>query len=469
MKALSLDTVVSVMNGRLIHKTAKPILTEDHQINIHKVVIDSRKVAKGDMYVAIVGERVDGHDYIEKAASAGACIVLAANASKVPEGIMAIIVEDVIEALGQFAAYYRSRLTIPFIGITGSVGKTSTKDMIASILSTSYKVHKTAGNYNNHIGLPLTILGIDEDVDVAVVEMGMNHFGEIDYLANILKPDIGVITNIGVSHIEFLGSKEGILKAKSELLPHVAKEGKIILNGDDDLLMTLRGQYENQLMTYGKGASCDCVLEPLSSSGIGQKARIISNKDTYDIEVAYVGQHLLFNALAGVIIAEHYNINKEDIIEGIKNFKASKMRLEEFNVDGRIRIIDDAYNASVESMESAMVTLVDMKRQGERSVAILGSMFEMGDYTKEGHEIVGQKVADIKPDCLVVIGLEGKYIYKAALDAGYDKVSHYYETKEEFIAYMMDILSTDDLVLLKASRGMAFEVIREEIIERYRK
>lgn len=462
MKRIALKQMIEAMDGRLVG------YEDDKEICVEKVVIDSRKASEDAMYVAIVGERVDGHDYIKSAFDNGAVLALAEDEAKVPEGYPTILVNNTVIALGKLAAYYRTMFDIPFIGITGSVGKTSTKDMIASILSTKYKVHKTDGNYNNDIGLPLTLLGLEREHEVAVIEMGMNHFGEIDYLANILKPDVGVITNIGISHIEFLGSREGILKAKSEMLPHVSEQGLIVLNGDDDMLKTLTNKYGRRMRTFGHEESCDCRIVNHVHFANGQHIDISTTKKVYHMDVDYPGEHLLFNALPGVVIAEHYGLDEASIVKGIKGYKPSKMRLQQYDVNGQIRILDDAYNASVESMESAMKTLLAIKRDDERAVAILGSMFEMGDYAESGHSSVGQKVAQIKPDILLTAGEEAKIIYNSAIQNGFSSDRAYcFEDRDSLVDVIDDIVKKGDLILLKASRGMMFEKIREHLIRKF--
>lgn len=464
MKEIALEQIREAVNGTWLNETYISDST------ICSVVIDSRKIAKNDLYIPIVGEQFDGHDFIKQAFELGALVVLSHSPKKVPDTCPAIIVKDTKQALGKLAKYYRTLFSIPIIGITGSVGKTSTKEMLASILSKKYKVHKTAGNYNNDIGLPLTLLELNVSHEVAVIELGMNHFGEIDYLADILKPTIALITNIGVSHIEYLGSREGILKAKAELLPHVSCDGLVVINGDDYYLKTLNIERVNTVLNYGISKGVDCLLGgiyPLEQGG--QSMHATTKKDIYDIKVDYPGEHVLQNALGGILIAEYLGLNKSEIIEGIIEYTPAKMRMNILTVKDQIRIIDDAYNASVESMESALKTLGKIKGPTERTVAVIGSMFEMGTYSKEGHILVGTYVAKYEPDILVVIGKEGKWIYEGAIEAGYNKYAHYFRTQNEFLEQIDTIIYKNDLVLLKASRGMVFENIRDILIRKYEK
>jgi len=463
MKRISFEQMTNAVEGMFINKAS---LKEKY---INRVIIDSRQIHKNDLYVPIVGERFDGHDFIKEAIESGAICVFSSSIEAVPQDFPAIIVKDTKKALGHLAAFYRQQFTIPFIGITGSVGKTSTKEMLASILETKFKVHKTDGNYNNDIGLPLSILSLEPETEVAVIELGMNHFGEIDYLADLLKPEIGMITNIGVSHIEFLGSQEGIFKAKTEMLPHIKQDGLIVVNGDDPYLKTLKLQYGRRIKTYGYGEGNDCCVVNYQVLDKGrQKMTAATDQGIYSMLVDYPGEHILFNALGGILIGEHLGMEKENIIKGILNYAPAKMRLNEYKIGNRLRIIDDAYNASVDSMGGALKTLNALKEAGERSVAILGSMFEMGSYAQEGHEQVGHQVIESRPDVCILIGKEAKWTYDIVTRFEAEAITtYYYENLEAFLALIEDHIIDHDIVLLKASRGMAFEKIREALMRKF--
>ncbi|MDF1616845.1 UDP-N-acetylmuramoyl-tripeptide--D-alanyl-D-alanine ligase, partial [Petrocella sp. FN5] len=462
-KRISIEQIAKAVEGTFIHKE---FLKQGY---INRVIIDSRQVQKNDLYIPIVGERFDGHDFINEANRAGAICVFSRSGEEVPKDVPAIIVKDTKKALGDLAAFYRQQFTIPFIGITGSVGKTSSKEMLASILETKFIVHKTDGNYNNDIGLPLSILSLESDAEVAIIELGMNHFGEIDYLASILKPEIGVITNIGLSHIEFLGSQEGIFKAKTEMLPHIQQEGLIVVNGDDAYLRPLKNQYGRRVKTYGYDEENDgCVVNYQVLDEGRQKMTVASDRGIYSLTVDYPGEHILLNAVGGILIGEYLGIEKENIIKGIQKYEPAKMRLNEYNIGNRLRIIDDAYNASVDSMTGALKTLGALKKTTERSVAILGSMFEMGSYSKKGHEQVGHKVVESRPDVCILIGEETKWTYDVVRRFGGEVIqTYYYNNVEEFLESIEEHILDYDIVLLKASRGMAFEKIREALIGKF--
>lgn len=460
MKALTLDQILEAVGGRC--------LGDPLAMAIDRVATDSRQVRPGDLYVPIVGERFDGHDFIDSAFKAGASLVFTHKAMPLEPGQCGVLVQDTKLALGSLAAWYRRRFDIPVIGITGSVGKTSTKEMIAAILSTKYKVHKTSGNYNNDIGLPLTLLGLEEDHEVAVIEMGMNHFGEIDYLAGLAEPTIGMITNIGVSHIEFLGSRQGILKAKTELLPHIRKGGKVILNGDDDLLLGVTETFEAKKYHYGASAKFDSTMtdHQVTEAG-GQQMTATTPKATYDIAVDYPGEHILHNALGGILIGEWLGLSKKEIIEGIGGYQPTGQRLKLMHLKEGVTLIDDAYNASVDSMGSALKTLQSLSG-GRETLAILGSMFEMGDYAEEGHRAVGALVATHKPHRLFAVGEEGKWVVAGAVDSGYPAAQiAYFPTQAALLEVVKEQVDPNTTVLLKASRGMHLEQTRDKITERY--
>ena len=461
MKRISLENIIRAVDGQLIGQ----ITSLDGYVK--RVVTDSRSVQSGDLYIAIVGERFDGHDFLQQAFESGALVALTSKETLGLAGCT-IKVDDTRLALGKLAAYYRSLFDLPVIGITGSVGKTSTKEMMASILEQKYRVHKTSGNFNNDIGLPLTLLGLEDEYDVAVVELGMNHFGEIDYLGNILKPTIGIIANIGVSHIEFLGSREGILKAKCEMIPHISSKGCLILNGDDQRLRSVKDTNGIKTLYYGQEERFDCTMVNHHLIDQGQKITVSTKTAIYAFEVAYPGAHILHNALACILVAEELGLSKEAIIRGIKSYTPAGMRLNTYTLKEGITLIDDAYNASVESMESGLKTLRDMTLEDKQRVAVLGSMFEMGDYARQGHLDVGALTVKYGVDQLLTVGKEAKWINEGALKAGMPKamVDHFDEQKA-LIEALGRFNLEKSVILLKGSRGMHLEKTRDYLIESF--
>lgn len=463
MKHISLENIISAVDGTLIGhaKTMNGY--------VKNVVIDSRLVGAGDMYIPIIGERFDGHDFIEEAFKAGA--VLAFTSKEIDEASIErclIHVEDTKIALGKLAAYYRRLFDIPIIGVTGSVGKTSTKEMMASILEQGFNVHKTLGNFNNDIGLPLTVLGIDPSHEVAVIELGMNHFGEIDYLANILQPTIGMIVNIGVSHIEFLGSREGILKAKCEMISHIMPGGTLILNGDDDLLVQMTPPHGLKTMYYGREQKFDCTMMNHQLLDDQQIMTVATQDHIYKIQVDYPGVHMLHNALGCMLIGEKLGLGREAIIAGVQAYKPAGMRLNTYKLKDGVTLIDDTYNASVDSMESALETLGDMKSNYAHSMAVLGSMFEMGDYARKGHLEVGEMVAKCGLELLVTVGKEAKWIREGAVKAGLlQKNTYHFEEQDDLINVISKLTQENTVLLLKGSRGMHLERTRDYLIESF--
>lgn len=463
MKKVSIQHIANAVKGKIINEN------KWRDITLEGVSTDTRTIEENQLFIPLKGENFDGHNFIDKAYSEGAILSFTEDENLIKEDKVAILVEDTFIALTNFAKYYRSLFNIPIVAITGSVGKTSTKEMIYSMLSTSYNVHKTSGNYNNEIGVPLTLFKLEEYHDIAVIEMGMNHYGELHRLSELVRPSIAVITNIGVSHIEYFGNKDGILKAKEEILDYLEKDGLIIINGDDKYLQKLISKYGNMIRTYGVNKSNECILDEYKSKNDeGQKVIVKSNSNIYDIEVDYIGKHILLNSLAGIIICELFNMSKHKIIEGIKNYKPEKMRLNISKLKDNITLIDDCYNASVDSMKSAIETLISIKNNNGKSIAILGSMFEMGDYSKEGHREVGKLVVDNKVDKLICIGKEAKYIAESAVESNMNRDDIYiYNEQEDFIDNISNIINKNDTIIVKASRGMHFENIIKQVKKKF--
>lgn len=460
MKQLSIEALVEAVQGKLIHQE------NIEPCRWHGVSIDTRTIVADDLFIPIVGENFDGHDFIEMAYDKGAAVALTEDAAKIPGHKWGILVEDTSQALKDLAMYYLSLFKIPVIAITGSVGKTSCKEMISAVLSGKFLVHKTSGNFNNEIGLPLTIFKLEEEHECVVLEMGMNHYGELHRLSRIAKPDIAVITNIGEAHIENFGSKDGILKAKSEILDYLKEDGLVVLNGDDPYLRKLMDRIDHKILTFGFSVENDYYVQDFSILGMeGLVADIISMDSTYHMCVDTMGKHMLYNVIPGVIIGHYLGMTVAEIEEGAKGYKQVAMRMNKLLLDRGVIVINDAYNASVDSMRSAIETLVNLHTEG-RKVAILGDMFEMGDHAKVAHEQVGKIAADHELDLLICVGKDAEYIYKSGLTHGIDK-NHiqYYETKEKLINQLPNIVEDRDTIIVKASRGMYLEQVVEAMKE----
>jgi UDP-N-acetylmuramoyl-tripeptide--D-alanyl-D-alanine ligase len=365
-----------------------------------------------------------------------------------------LYVEDTHKALGDIARYYRESMPVKVVGITGSVGKTTTKDMIANVLSQKYNTLKTEGNFNNDIGVPLTLFRLEEDNEVAVIEMGMNHFDEIKYLAGIAKPDIGVITNVGVSHIENLGSREGILKAKCELLDELG-DGLKVLNGDDDMLITVRSSYSN--ISYHTADSSDGDIyakdiEPHGIDGIG--CTIVCGELRLKVNIPVPGKHMVANALAAARVALELGLSAEEIKRGIESFKPTAMRMDVIRGE-RYTVLNDVYNANPVSTMAGIEVL--SYAEGTRC-CILGDMLELGKYADKLHAEVGKYAVDKGIERIVCIGSLSRSMYEAAVAKRSEGV-YYFADKQSFISKADEILEDKMTVLVKASRGMHFEEI----------
>ncbi|HEX2925186.1 MAG TPA: UDP-N-acetylmuramoyl-tripeptide--D-alanyl-D-alanine ligase [Ruminiclostridium sp.] len=429
------------------------------------VTTDSRKVEKGNLFIPLIGEKFDGHDYISQCFDAGAAVCITSKQIPQISGGTAVLVEDTGKALRDLAAWHRKKFDIPVVGITGSVGKTSTKDMISCVLSQKYEVLKTQGNFNNEIGLPLTVLNIDSKHEAAVIEMGMSGFGEISRLTAIARPNIAVITNIGVSHIEKLGSQQGILKAKLEILEGLHKEGLVILNGDDPLLKSLEGQLPFRTVFYGMDSAFDYTAQNYQSMGeMGTSFEISVEGNRYSIEIPVPGIHNVYNALAAIAAGIEMKIPMDTIIDGIKKFSPGNMRQSIISHNG-IKIINDAYNASPQSMQAAVNVLEEISSDS-RSIAVLGDMFEMGDMAEELHYSVGSFIKDKKIDYLVTVGVNSRRISQAVADSGNTTIKlHHFENNQEALNYILGIIRPGDYVLIKGSRGMKMEQIADGIMK----
>lgn len=458
----------------ILEITGGKLLCGDDQVEVRDFERDSRKVVKGGTYVAIVGEKFDGNDFYEDAINNEASVcILSKKPNKLKGNI--ILVEDTIKAIQDIATYKRSQYDIPVVAVTGSVGKTSTKDIIASVMSRKYKVLKTEGNLNNFIGLPFTILRL-KDEEAMVIEMGMNHFGEISVLTQIAKPTLAVITNIGTAHIGNLGSRENILKAKLEILEGLQPNCKIdnvetsnsynknlnmnkksiVINADNDLLeaWARENREDYNIITYGINNK-DSKYVAKDIKAFPDKS--IYNLHGYEVTVPIGGEHFVLNSLCATAVGRYFDIPMEEILKGIAEFELTKKRMEiSYTKNGAI-IVNDSYNANYDSMKAAIQYLKSL--QNKRKIAVLGDMLELGEYSEEIHRKIGDEIKDI--DILVTVGKEAKYIAQNA------KISNIIqcENNEEAISKIKDIISENDAILIKASNSMNFNEIAEKLKE----
>ena len=473
------------------------------------VQTDSREAAAGDLFVAIIGERLDAHRFVPGAMAAGAegCLVSTAPES-IPDGKFCILVPDTTKAMGDLAACYRRKLGIPVVAVTGSVGKTTTKDMIASVLSTKYRTLKTEGNKNNHLGLPMTVFRLSSEDEIAVLEMGMNHLGEIDYLVRIAQPDVAVITNVGDAHIGILGSRENILRAKCEIFHGLKKGGTAVLNGDDELLATLRpgvpkvgadaagaavgaagasacaagavcnseadhsdtatadravfaemyAQIEAGGFTYhwaGESDACDYKavnIEDTLPDSVRFEAK--TPIGSFDVEVPALGRHMIYPAMTAAAVGQYFGLSDEEIAEGIRDFKATHMRMNVEKLDNGITLYNDAYNANPQSMKAALGILANAP--AAHKVAVVGDMLELEPFAEKLHRQVGEYAAELPIDTLVTVGGRAGWLAEAALENDMEDVRPCAD-KEEAKKVLAELVKPDTALLFKASRGMALE------------
>lgn len=450
---LNIRDIISAVDGICIHEG---LVNEPIEV----ITTDSRSEVVNGLFVPLRGDRFDGHHFIEGVYKKGAIATLTMEDQVSDPHLWTIKVKDTREALLDLGRYYRNLFTLPVVGVTGSVGKTSTKEMIAAVLSGKWHVHKTEGNFNNEIGLPLTLFKMNTSHEAAVIEMGMNHFDEIHRLSLTAMPEVAVITNIGTSHIENLGSREGILKAKLEILDGLNPEGLLVVNGDNDLL----GQMDEvsfKKVTYGLDRKNDYYAEMITNEGEYTTAKITTPQYTFHIRIKALGEHMVYNTLAAIAVAQHLGLNEDEIQKGLKSYTPAKMRMHIETYDNQITVIDDTYNASPDSMEAALKVLKAYEKK-RRKMAVLGDMFEMGEFAPELHKKVGTFAAEVGIDRIYAVGDLAKYIYEGAKEQGITPV-WYYPTKEAFVEAMETELQAGDTVLFKASRGMHFEEMLEAV------
>lgn len=457
MKNMTLENIEKACGGRYIGTEA------EKKMEVLGVVIDSRQVESGYLFVAIPGEKVDGHKFIPDVFAKGAAAVLSEQQLEDPAGPY-ILVESTTKALRDLAEYYRKSLDIKVVGITGSVGKTSTKEMIASVLSEKYRVLKTEGNYNNEIGLPLTIFKIRAEHEVAVLEMGISEFGEMHRLATMANPDICVITNIGLCHLENLKTRDGILKAKTESFAHLKKDGIAILNGDDDKLSTIRqvGDKEpvfygmEEKMEYREDAKKSVYATGVENLGLyGMQARIHTPEGERDVRIPIPGEHNVYNALAATAVGLSLGLSLDQISSGILKAKTIGGRTNLLNT-GSMTVIDDCYNANPVSMKASIDVLATAEG---RKIAVLGDMGELGENEKKLHYEVGEYLAKKEIDVLFCAGELSEEIAKAAQKESKTCEVYYFETRDALLEQLLPFLKKGDTVLVKASHFMEYPKI----------
>ena len=430
---------------------------------ITAVETDSRAVRDGALFVALRGEQTDGHRYIPNALDSGAagCLTEEEPPSCIP-GKFYIKVPSTLEAIGQVARAYKEKFPIPVIGITGSVGKTTTKDMIASILGVKYRVLKTEGNFNNELGLPLTLFRLSPEDQICVLEMGMSALGEIDYLTKIVAPDVAVITNIGDAHIEFLGSREGILKAKAEILENLRPGGTVILNGDDALLNTLTPPFET--LRCGQGENCAYRVTEIADHGVdGITCCLTTPREEYHLTIPAPGEHMVYSASMAAAIGEKLGLTAAEIARGVACYAPTGSRMRVLRLAEERTVLDDCYNDNPQSVTAALEILA--KTDCAQRVAVLGDMGELGELTAQAHYNMGALAVMLGIDLVIAIGTHAARIAEGVECSG-GQVQHF-ATKEEALPTIRAQLTPQTAMLIKASHAMRFGQLVEALEQSY--
>lgn len=464
-------------SSRILAVTDGKLLMGEETAEFRQVSTDSRSVLEGDLFIALKGEQFDGHEYVDMALERGAKGAIISNESvftKIAKKYADLsceaqpkifLVKDTLIALGQIANAYRRRFSCKIVAVTGSVGKTSTKEIVASVLEDSMNVHKTEGNFNNEIGVPKTLFMLRKEHEVAVVEMGMNHKGEIGRLSNMTQPDIAIITNIGDAHIGILGSKQNILKAKLEIVSGLNKDGTLIVNGDDVLLASVVGMIDKKVMTYGLSEGVD-----VRATSVVRNAN-----DNLCFDVEYSGRmrsvvlhnpglHNVSNALAAIAVGLVLGISFEKLVDSISDLKCFDKRMKMETI-GQYKLIDDTYNASPTAMRAALKMLGEMNHNGRR-VAVLGDMLELGEFSENLHMMVGREAIQQSVDFVVAVGKFAEAIKKGALEEGAsdDRVVTC-ANNNEAILLLKNRIQKNDCILFKASRGSRIDEVYSAIKE----
>jgi len=456
METITLRELLGAVNGELLGgfpNLDAPIASVD---------TDSRKLRPGSLFIPLAGDKFDGHAFIPAALAGGAagCLCQRAPEELLPDKFY-VKVPSTLRALRDLAHWYKGRFSIPFVCVTGSVGKTTTKDMAAAVLGEKYKVLKTDGNFNNNIGLPLTLLRLDSSIEICVLEMGMNHAGEIEYLSAIAEPDAALITNVGDSHIENLGSREGIYKAKCEIFSHMKPGGLAILNGDDEWLQKLRGTLPFETVFVGAGEGLDYRAVQVDSDGETRlSCTVVTPRTSFRVDIPALGEHMIYPALMAAALGEHFGLTAEEITRGVRNFLPTKMRMNVVHLPGDVVVLNDAYNANPQSMRAAAAVLRDAGDR--RRVAVVGDMLELGDGAALFHRAVGRDFAEMGVHRLIAVGDLARFMAEGAREAGLADTA-WFPSVEDALPDLLEELRPHTTILVKASRAMRFERVAEAL------
>jgi UDP-N-acetylmuramoyl-tripeptide--D-alanyl-D-alanine ligase len=456
----------------VLRATGGKLLQGEGNVSFRGISIDSRTIVEGDLFIALKGPRFDGHHYALEALrkKAGGVVIEEDKAGDFrwngyrPRVVVAV--KDSLQALGDLARERRRKYRTPLVALTGSNGKTTTKEMMSACLETTFPILKTEGNLNNLVGLPLTLLNLTEKEKVVILEMGMNIPGEVRRLTEIAEPDVGLITNIEKSHLQGMGSLERIKEEKGELFHKMRKDGTILVNQDDSRVVDLARLFPGQKITYGVGHPADLMAKDIHLKGEkGTSFTLLSGKEEMEINLPLLGRHFVPNALSAVAVATHFRIEMKKMKEALEHFKPFPMRMEIIPLgDGKV-LINDTYNANPNSMETALETLIEGKKAG-KAIAVLGDMLELGDFATEAHQQLGEKMGHLSIDFLIVLGEKAPVVVEWAKRHGFPpEKARIVESHLEASSMLKDVMQDGDWVLIKGSRGMTMEKIVEGLIK----
>ncbi len=464
---------MSITIEEVLRATGGRLLQGEERAFFQGISTDSRMVGEGELFIALKGPRFDGHHFALKALEkkAGGVVIEEDKTGDIrwngyrPKTV--IVVKDTLRALGDLARERRRRYRIPVVALTGSNGKTTTKEMISACLETTFPILKTRENLNNLIGLPLTLLNLTEKERVVILEMGMNVPGEIRRLTEIAEPDVGLITNIQIVHLEGVGSLERVREEKGELFRRMRRDGTILVNQNDPHVIDLASEFSGQKITFGVEKSADVMAKEIRLRGAeGTSFKLILEGEEIEVNLPLLGRHFVPNALSAIAVASLFGIEVKKAKEALERFRPFPMRMEIIHLEGGKTLINDAYNANPRSMELALETLAEIKGKG-RAIAVLGDMLELGDFTEEAHRQIGEKVEELSIDLLLTMGEKAPLVVESAVRHGFEpKRTRVMESHSEAISILKEVVQEGDWILIKGSRRMAMEKIVEGLTER---
>jgi len=420
---------------------------------VNFVTQNSKEVKKGTLFVALTGQRVDGHDFVKEAETLGAVAAVVerdVNDVSIPQ----FIVPSTVKAMGDLAKIWRGRLAIPVVAVTGSVGKTSTKELIAHVLEAKYKTHKSRKNFNNQLGVPIELMNLDRSHQCSVVEFGMRNFNQINYLSWIARPNIAVITNIGMSHIETLGSRENIAKAKAEILEGMDREGTLILNRDDDFYEYIRSLSHCNVISFGENSRADIRLSDIQ---LNEKANPSFKLNGLPVVMTNcVGKHHAYNAAIAYAVAIQLGIQQEDIASRLATFSTPDRRGSFSYAKNGALLLDSTYNAAPDSIKASLYTISELTKRGKRTIAVIGEMLELGTHSEEAHRHIGKIISEmIEVELLVTVGEYARFIGEEAHKPDWK----HFENATAAARYLVDEIRSDDIVLLQGSNGVSLDIV----------